>query len=266
MYVREQNNGSLGALLDGLDLDEEYLLDPNNWVSHAFLHILYNRMIDMLNDENSVYKMALSSGRFQSLGLLDGLARLLGSPKRLYAQAAKYNRLLKLNGDVYIHELGDSWVVLEDRYHRSTQKTRYDCDYTRGILVGMPTIFDMAPAYVEEIECQVSSDSYGRRIWPDTPTQGAGGCLYRVRWDRGGKMSFLKHPFGRRAVYRKAIEDLQEANRRIQEKYDQVKSLASVSRRRTSSSLSPNNNWNPMRLIYVRRRNVTGSWLTMSQT
>ena len=56
MYVREANNGSLGYLLDGLALGEEYLLDPNNWVSHSFLQILYNRMIDILGDENAVYK------------------------------------------------------------------------------------------------------------------------------------------------------------------------------------------------------------------
>jgi len=227
MYVREQNNGSLGALLDGLDLDEEYLLDSNNWVSHTFLHVLYHRMIAILGDDNAVYKMALASGRFQSLGLLDDLARLLGSPKLIYAQASKYNRLLKLNGDVHIHELGDSWVVLEDRYHKSAQKTRYDCDYTRGVLVGMPTIFDMPPAYVEEIKCQVAPDTYGKRIWPDTPTQGGRGCLYRVRWDKGRKIPLRKRLFGRLTVYRKAIDDLQEANRRIQEKYDEVRRLAS---------------------------------------
>jgi PAS domain S-box-containing protein len=227
MYFREQNTGSPGTLLDGLDLDEEYLLDPNNWVSHAFLHVLYHRMIAALGDENSVYKMALASERFQSLGLLDGLARLVGSPKLIYAQASKYNRLLKLNGDVHIHELGDSWVVLEDRYHSSAQKTRYDCDYTRGVLVGIPTIFDMPPAYVEEIECQVASDTYGVRTWPDAPIHGAKGCLYRVRWDTEKNIPFLKRLFGRRAVYRKAIADLQEANSRIQDKYEEVKRLAS---------------------------------------
>ncbi|MFW6099673.1 MAG: hypothetical protein ACOC79_04165, partial [Thermodesulfobacteriota bacterium] len=109
MYVGEANNGSLGALLDGLDLDEAYLLDPNNWVSHSFLQILYQRMIDILGDQNAVYNMALASGRFQSLGILDRTARLLGSPRLIYSQAPKYNRILKLNGDVYIRELRDSW-------------------------------------------------------------------------------------------------------------------------------------------------------------
>ncbi len=40
MYVRHRNGGSLAGLLDGLDLDEAYLLDANNWVSHSFLQIL----------------------------------------------------------------------------------------------------------------------------------------------------------------------------------------------------------------------------------
>ena len=69
MYVREANNGSLGNLLDGLEPDEAYLLDPNNWVSHAFLQILYHRMIHILGDENAVYNMTLASKRFQSLGI-----------------------------------------------------------------------------------------------------------------------------------------------------------------------------------------------------
>ena len=100
MYVREVN-GSLGNLLDGLELDENYLTDTNNWVSHEFLHILYARMIDILGDNNAVYKMTLASKRFQSLGLLDWIARLLGNPKLIYAQGPKYNKLLKANGDVY---------------------------------------------------------------------------------------------------------------------------------------------------------------------
>ena len=99
MYVREMN-GSLGNLLTGLELNQEYLTDTNNWISHEFLHILYARMIDILGDKNAVYKMTLASKRFQSLGLLDWIARLLGHPKLIYMQAPKYNKLLKTNGDV----------------------------------------------------------------------------------------------------------------------------------------------------------------------
>jgi PAS domain S-box-containing protein len=227
MFVREANNGSLGYLLDELDLSEKYLLNPHNWVSHAFLQILYDRMIDIIGDEDAVYKMTLASERFGSLGLLDRIVRLAANPKFIYAQAPKYNKLLKRNGNVYIHEQGNSWVLLEDRYHNNSQKTRYDCDYTRGVLAGIPTMFDMPIAHVEEIECQVTPETYGSRKWPDRPKQGCRGCLYRVHWDSMSTGSFLKRLFRRRRVYQNAIEDLMVANRELQEKYEEVKRLAS---------------------------------------
>jgi hypothetical protein len=225
MYVREKNNGALGNLLDELPLDENYLSDPNNWVSHAFLQVLYQRMIDQLGDEKAVYNMTLASGRFQSLGILDRIARLLGSPKLIYAQAPRYSKFLYLNGSVHIHEIGDSWAVLEERYHDSAQKTRFDCDYTRGVFAGIPAMFGLPMADVEEIGCQVAHEKYGRRTWPDNPPQGCKGCVYRVRW-MPMKKSFLKRLFLGWDYRRQAIEDLVQANQLIQNKYDEARRLA----------------------------------------
>ena len=226
MYVKEVNSGSLGSLLEGLSLDEIYLSDMNNWVSHAFLQILYHRMIELLGDENSVYQMAMSSERFESLGILDRIVRLLGTPKIIYSQGPKYNNLFRLIGDIVVHDCGDSWILIEDRYHISAQKTRYDCDYTRGILVGLPTMFGLPAADVEEIECQVAPSAYGTRIWPDNPKQGNLGCIYRVRWSQQKKISFWKGLFSRHHAYDRAIADLMLANQSIQEKYEEAKELA----------------------------------------
>ena len=226
MYVRENNGGSLGNLLDDLPLDETYLSDPNQWVSHALLQELYRRMRALLGDDNAVYKMTLASERYRSLGILDSIARLIGSPKLIYSQAPKYNKLLKRNGSVIIHDMGDDWVLLEDRYHDGGQKTRFDCDYTRGVLAGIPTLFGLPEAAVEEIECQVDPRVYGIRSWPDNPPQGCGGCLYRISWRRGFKPSLWKRFFKRRQYFHEAIEELQESNRLIQEKYEEARRLA----------------------------------------
>ncbi len=204
MYVRENNSGRLGSLLDGLTLDEGYLSDTNNWVSHAFLQELCARMIDLLGDDNAVYQMTLASERLRSLGSLDRIVRLLGNPKLIYSQAPKYNQFLKLNGSVLIHDIGDSWVVLEDRYHDGAQKTRFDCDYTRGVLTGIPTMFGLPPAEVQEIRCQVARERYGRRIWPDNPPQGCGGCFYRVSW-LPKKVPALKQFFSRQKYHQQAV-------------------------------------------------------------
>jgi PAS domain S-box-containing protein len=226
MYVKENNNGTLGNLLDGLPSDADYLSDTNNWVSHKLLQVLYRRMIDLLGDNNAVYHMTLASERFQSLGILDRIIRLIGSPRLIYAQAPKYNRFLKLNGSVIIHDIGDSWVFLEDRYHDSTQKTRFDCDYTRGILAGIPTMFGLPLAEVEEIRCQVAHEKYGSRIWSDDPPQGCQGCFYHVRW-KPNKVQLSKRFLLGRKNRQQAIEDLVQANKLIQSKYDEVRRLAS---------------------------------------
>ncbi|MFZ1983011.1 MAG: PAS domain S-box protein, partial [Desulfatitalea sp.] len=226
MYVREANRGSLGSLLEGLPVDEAYLRHVHNWISHDLLQTLYQRMISIVGDPDAIYKMTLASERFRSLGFLDHLVRLLGTPLLIYTQAPKYNRLLKLNGDVSIRETGPSWVVLEDRYHNREQKTRHDCDYTRGILTGIPTVFGLPIAHVEELSCQVRQEKYGPRRWPDNPTYGAEGCLYRVHFGARAKPPWWHRIFGQPSAYRQAIEDLLEANRTIQEKYGQVMQLA----------------------------------------
>ncbi len=225
MYVREQNGGSLGDLLQGIDLDEAYLLDPNNWISHNFLQVLYHRMIDLLGDPNAVYNMALSTERFESLGLIDRMIRIVGNPKLIYSQTPRYNKLLKLNGSVFVREVGPSWAVLEDRYHDGSRKTRFDCDYTRGMFAALPTMFGMPAADVEEMECQVSPVTYGTRTWPDDPLHSGNGCLYRVRWNPKDGPPVWKRFFRRRHFHRQAIKDLQHANQLIQSKYDEVKQL-----------------------------------------
>ncbi|MDA8125592.1 MAG: PAS domain-containing sensor histidine kinase [Deltaproteobacteria bacterium] len=271
MYVKEMH-GSLGNLLEGLELDEAYLCDTNNWVSHEFLHLLYGRMAEILKDKHPVYKMALASKRYQSLGLLDWIARLLGNPRLLYKQAPHYNKLLKTNGDVTIREAGDSWVVLEDRYHDGSRKTRHDCDYTRGIIAGIPTLFDMPLAQVEEIECQVAPEAYGERDWPDRPVYGSRGCLYRIRWASGERPPLWKRIFQQYSVYRKAIADLQETNRVIQEKYDEVRKLAgeleNANRQLTTSKRQLENYTTELEASELRYRllaeNVTDTIWTMS--
>ncbi|MBI5063317.1 MAG: hypothetical protein HZB87_07630, partial [Desulfatitalea sp.] len=226
MYVREANHGSLGNLLEGLPVDEAYLSDVHDWISHELLQTLYQRMLVLLEDPEAVYKMTLASERFRSLGFLDHLVRLLGTPRLIYAQAPKYNRLLKLCGDVRIQEIGPSWVVLEDRYHDREQKTHHDCDYTRGILAGIPTVFGLPAAHVEELSCQVSQEKYGQRRWPDNPAYGSKSCVYRIHFGSRAKPPWWHRIFGQPGAYRQAIEDLLEANRTIQEKYGQVMQLA----------------------------------------
>jgi PAS domain S-box-containing protein len=87
-------------------------------------------------------------------------------------------------------------------------------------------MFDLPLATVEEIECQVHSDIYGRRRWPDHPTQGCPGCLYRVKWTPAPRLRFWKRWYQRHRIYPQAIEDLVQAHQQIQLKYEEARQLA----------------------------------------
>lgn len=226
MYVKEQKDGNLGDLLDELPVGEDYLYDANNWVSHELVQVLYQRMIELLEDPNAVYNMILTLDPRKALGMLDRIVRLLGSPKLIYSQARIYNKFIKLNGEVIVHDVGPSWAVIEDRFFDDTQKTRYDCDCARGVFANIPRVFGLPVAKIEEIKCQVKPDKYGQRTWPDAPPQGCEGCLFRVSW-KTKKLKIFERLFERRnQLHQQAIEDLAQANALIQAKYDEVKQLA----------------------------------------
>jgi PAS domain S-box-containing protein len=115
---------------------------------------------------------------------------------------------------------------LEERYFTPKQKTPLDCEYTRGILAGIPTLFHMPLAQVEEIECQVAAEEFSRGPLLERAAPETKGCLYRVRWDPKRRPAAWKWLFGRYQVYTRAVEDLQEANRIIQDKYEESRKLA----------------------------------------
>ena len=169
--------------------------------------------------------MTLASERFQSLGILDRIVRLIGSPKLIYVAGPQIQSIPQIKRQC-VHPRNRRFMgFLEDRYHDSAQKTRFDCDYTRGVLAGIPTVFGLPLAEVEEIRCQVVHEKYGDRIWPDNPPQGCQGCFYHVRW-MPNKIQFIKRFFTGRKYHQQAIEDLVQANTLIQSKYDDVRRLA----------------------------------------
>jgi len=228
LYILEQK-GSLGTFLDGLDIGKEYLTDQNNWISHELLQILYQRMISILEDKDAVYKMAFASVRLRSTGYLDHMVRLVGNPLLVYTFTPRYNKILKKIGDFNLIKKGKSWVLVEDRYHDSDQKSPYDCEYTRGVLAAVPTLFGMLPAKVEEKVCQVSPGRYAqlhRTCLNPLTDIGKESCVYHVEWDPESRPSIWKRVFMRYGTYRLAVKDLQEANRLIEQKYDETTKIA----------------------------------------
>lgn len=226
-YVRACRDGELGELLDGLGVDETCLLDTNNWVSQDVIQTLFQRTVDLLGDEAAIFKAPLVTAQPKSRGLLPRMLHLLGSPQFVYAQAPLFGRMLRTTSRIAVIKSGDAHAVIEERFPDKVRKTRYDCDYMRGMLAMVPVFFGMPPADVEEVECQLSIDERGYRLWAGDPVTWAGRCLYRVQWDPSKRQPFwARRLLSRRRSQNAAFEELLRAYQSIQLKYAEARQLA----------------------------------------
>lgn len=144
------------------------LEDPNNWSSYEETRRLFASAATLLTDPElgrSVGEGLLS--RYSSSGVLELLRSMEGPGEvlRLISEVATKQSTVTTMECVEVDER-HGVVVAQTKAH--IKRDRLFCDYTAGVLSGVPTIFGMAPATVLETECQTRGD---RR------------CLYQVSWD-----------------------------------------------------------------------------------
>jgi len=145
----------------------EYLLDPENFVSLAYLE----RVARVLTEDSGDPDFLRRAGEHQlddpgMLGFVYYLARSLGSPKLYYRMAVKTAPSFNRVGDMTIEAETDVSARLRYR-SRKPEASRLICEGRIGQLASAPTIWGLPPAEVRELECQLV---------------GAPACLYEIHW------------------------------------------------------------------------------------
>ncbi len=161
-YLKEHGK-DVGAFLEGLPCDEEYLSDTNNWISWEMGNEISRRMRALFDDDEILYKVALSSEKLHSLGFLDHAIRLMGAPRVVLSQAPRINRYFNKVDDIEVVKMGPSSAVI--KYYIKAPglvMTKDDCYYTKGVLTILPTAWGSAQARVQEESCAVPIDKAGR--------------------------------------------------------------------------------------------------------
>ena len=92
---------------------------------------------------------------------------MFGSPAALLRHIAQANGKFSACADMHAEITSRTSAVVSYRLHDGYPPSRYDCDYTYGLLTQVPRLFELPPAHVEHDECQVD---------------GAQACVYRLRW------------------------------------------------------------------------------------
>jgi diguanylate cyclase (GGDEF)-like protein len=154
--------------LAGATRTAEELLDTTTWSSLEQWLRLLDAAVELTGDEDVGIRVGEQLLAQHAGTEVAALLRSLGSPgevlRNVAITATKYTTISMMEAE----EVGDAHAIISARSTNDQQRTRQSCNVTIGVLSQAPPLFGMAPACVEQLECEADGD---------------GRCLYRVTWD-----------------------------------------------------------------------------------
>lgn len=146
----------------------EELLDTTTWSSLEQWLRLLDAAVELTGDRDVGIRVGEQLLAQHAGTEVAALLRSLGSPgevlRNVAITATKYTTISMMEAE----EVGDAHAIVSARSTNDQQRTRQSCNVTIGMLSQAPPLFGMAPARVEQLECEADGD---------------GRCLYRVTWD-----------------------------------------------------------------------------------
>jgi len=141
--------------------------DPRRWWSYETKVNLFRATAREFADETVALQVGQSilSSTVNAplrLGLL-----LLGGPAQVIRLTATVSAKFNATADMSTVATSRGMATVRYRLRSGYRPSRYDCDYTRGLLTQLPVLYGHPPATVTHQTCQVD---------------GAEACLYTIRW------------------------------------------------------------------------------------
>ena len=167
-YVRAHGApGAVDRVLAAAGGDAASYEDARHWWSYDQKIAMFEAVAAELRDERVAERigqeiLSHSVGTAQRLALT-----MAGGPGQLLRLIAKANAKFSTAADMRALRVGRGEAVVEYRLRDRFRPSRFDCDYTRGLLSQVPATFGLPPAAVSHETCQVL---------------GADACRYEVRW------------------------------------------------------------------------------------
>jgi diguanylate cyclase (GGDEF)-like protein len=142
-------------------------LDKRRWWSFDTKIALFEAAADVLGEDDVSLRVA-EAVLHHSVGAAERLAlSLTGGPGRLLRMVAKAGAKFSSVGEMRALAVSRASATVDYRVIDGYRPSSFDCDYTRGLLMQVPAVFGLPPAFVTHTACQVG---------------GADACVYEVKW------------------------------------------------------------------------------------
>ncbi len=157
------------TLLAGEDVSENDLLDEVGWVSHAFEARLMARLADVVGRDNAAFEAGQFGVETGGFGTLEAVVRAFFGPSKVYQRLPWLANRLALVGEMECLKIRGTTANLSFHYHEGFRGNRALCRNRQGMLAGLPGLWGLPPAKVQEKSCMCNGDPK---------------CEYEVTWQR----------------------------------------------------------------------------------
>jgi signal transduction histidine kinase len=218
-YVKEHNNGDYSGLLKNLDPEidalsnpEQFLIDPNNWISCAVASKLYERARMILKDELAAYKIAKYAVEKAKLGYAQRIiAKGFWSYKTGLKHVQKLNDKWNRNKRVELVEIRKNGAILKLHWNSQMGVSKDLCLMNQGTYTFLPLIWGGRPLDLKEKCCYFNDAPY---------------CEYHLKWPfRNRLYEIFSRFYTSKSLLIDTITEMEEDKILIEEKYDEVNRL-----------------------------------------
>ncbi|MBM4274981.1 MAG: PAS domain S-box protein [Deltaproteobacteria bacterium] len=202
----------LGPDIEGLANPQEFLMEINNWVSSSVLSQMFKNAKKLSNNDEIAFQIAFESAARKKLGYVQRIIMFAhknprSTLKRVQAINDKFNR----NKTVELVETTRTSAVIRLHWFPEVPGNIDYCLFNQGIYSGIPTIWNLPPAILEETKCFFKGDDY---------------CEYHIKWQRKFRLreNLLKILVPWRAL-NYTIEELERDKELLKKKFDEIHRL-----------------------------------------
>jgi PAS domain S-box-containing protein len=202
----------LGPEIEGLANPQEFLMEIHNWVSSDVVSRMFENAKKLTNNREVAFQIGLESAARKKLGYIQRIILFAHkNPRRTLKKVQEINDKFNRNKSIEVVETSGDSAVIRLLWFKHIPANLDFCLYNQGIYSGIPTIWNLPPALLEETKCFFKGDPY---------------CEYHIKWQRrfSVKETLLKFLVPWRALTY-TIEELERDKELLKKKFDEIHRL-----------------------------------------
>ena len=235
-YLKTHNIDYTGMLkdldpeIDSLKDPENFLRDPDNWISSRVVCRLFERATWLLSDDHAAYKIGRYATENNELGFFQRIVlKAFWSVRTGLGHLQKMNDKWNRSKKVELVELKKNNATVRLYWNARMETSKHICQYNQAVYTFMPLTWGGIPIKFKENCCYFTGAPY---------------CEYHLKWPlRSRFLEIISHFFTSKSILADTISEMEKDKEIIERKNDELRAINNelhkrmAERRQTEESL-----------------------------